>query len=530
MRFLSRFSVLLSIIPSTRLAAYFGFGALLWVVAALLPSFVVVAALYDLVLVFVALLDLVLSPQPREWEVERHVEGKMNLGAPNTVELQARFRGARGLAHAVRIVVRDEPPVEWPVEWDGEPDAASLIARAPLAEGLPAEALPVVARLTLEVPSGETPAVCRAAKSYRVTPTRRGDFRFGPLSARYPTFLGFWYRQLRREAEQAVRVYPDTEAVRRYELRLRQGRLQDMGLHLLRLRGRGTEFESLRDYSRDDEYKAINWKASARRGKLIATNYEIERDQTMLIAIDCGRMMTSLAVAREFKAQTRHTLSPAHSLSQALGQSTLNSMATLEAEEEVAVAGSEVALSKLDCAINAAVLLAHVGAGMGDAVGLLLFADGIKAFVPPRKGRAQTGTIIEALYAAQPQLVEPDYRGAYQYLMSRRLRRSLVITFTDVIDPFASRELINASGALRRHHNALCVTINNRDVMDMASHLPQAMPELYEKAMAQRMLQQRGQALETLRQNGVGVLDVEASELTIATVNRYLDLKSRAAL
>lgn len=114
--------------------------------------------------------------------------------------------------------------------------------------------------------------------------------------------------------------------------------------------------------------------------------------------------------------------------------------------------------------------------------------------------------------------------------MSRRLRRSLVITFTDVIDPFASRELINASGALRRHHNALCVTINNRDVMDMASHLPQAMPELYEKAMAQRMLQQRGQALETLRQNGVGVLDVEASELTIATVNRYLDLKSRAAL
>lgn len=521
MRFLSRFSALLSVVPAVRLAVYFAFGALLWIVAAALPSFAIVAALYDLVLIFVALLDLLFSPQPRDWEIERHVDDKMNLGAPNAVEVRARFRGERGLAHAVRLLVRDEPPAEWPVEIDGAPNAASSIARAPLDEAQEHEPLPVVARVSLEVPPGETFAACQAASSYRVTPTRRGDFRFGPLSARYPTFLGLWYRQFKRDAEQTVRVYPDTEAVRRYELRLRQGRLQDIGLHLLRLRGRGTEFESLRDYSRDDEYKAINWKASARRGKLIATNYEIERDQTMLIAIDCGRMMTSLAVAREFKVRNSKLEVPP-------AQSTLSGDTTSNLEPQTA--NSEVALSKLDCAINATVLLAHVAAGMGDAVGLLLFADGIKTFVPPRKGRAQTGAIIEALYAAQPQLVEPDYLSAYQYLMSRRLRRALVITFTDLIDPFASRELINASGALRRHHNALCITINNRDVMDLASHLPQAMPKLYEKAMAQRMLQQRGQALETLRQNGVGVLDVEASGLTIAAVNRYLDLKSRAAL
>jgi uncharacterized protein (DUF58 family) len=167
---------------------------------------------------------------------------------------------------------------------------------------------------------------------------------------------------------------------------------------------------------------------------------------------------------------------------------------------------------------------------MGDAVGLLLFSDQILKFVPPRKGRVQTGVIIEALYAAQPALVEPDYMAAYEYLIGRKVRRSLVVTFTDLIDAEASRELLLASAALRRHHNPLCVTINNRDVIQMANAYPERADEMYSKAMALQMLQSRSRALEELRQRGVGILDVEARELTVATVNRYLDLKARMAL
>jgi uncharacterized protein (DUF58 family) len=230
-----------------------------------------------------------------------------------------------------------------------------------------------------------------------------------------------------------------------------------------------------------------------------------------MIALDCGRMMTALATERSAAVRT------------SVGGS-------LSLEEERTEASDRVALSKLDCAINATVLLAHVSASMGDAVGVLLFADTVLGFVPPRKGRLQTGTIIDALYAVQPALVEPDYIGAYNYLISRKLRRALVVTFTDVIDPDASRELLQASGALRKHHNALCVTVNNRDVMDLAQLMPQDSGDLYTKAMAQRMLSQRTAGLEELRRRGVGILDVEASQLTIATVNRYLDLKSRAAL
>ncbi len=484
-------------IPSLRLVIYFAVGAVGWVAAAASSEFLVAAALYDVVLLFVAALDLLLSPQPRDFDIERSLSDKMNLGVANTVTLQAHSR-----ANApVTLTLRDEPPATWPVR------VVDAAPRSPAA----VSPLPAVARATLP-----TMPLQRTQTGYSVTPTRRGQWTFGALSARYPTRLGLWHRQFRRAPkkgeEQTVRVYPDTNEVRRYELRLREGRLRDLGLHAARLRGQGTEFESLREYTADDNYKDINWKASARRGKLVSTQYEIERDQTVVIAVDCGRMMTSMAHLRDEARGMRDENSASDS-------SLIPHPSSLT-----------VPLSKLDCAINATVLLAHVSASMGDAVGVLLFADTVLGFVPPRKGRLQTGAIIEAMYAVQPSLVEPDYAGAYNYLMSRKIRRALVVTFTDLIDPDASRELLQASGALRRHHNALCVTINNRDVMDLAAVLPQDASQLYAKAMAQRMLSQRAGALEELRRRGVGILDVDAAQLTIATVNRYLDLKSRAAL
>ncbi len=167
---------------------------------------------------------------------------------------------------------------------------------------------------------------------------------------------------------------------------------------------------------------------------------------------------------------------------------------------------------------------------MGDSVGLLLFADGVMNYISPRKGRVQTGQIIEALYAVQPSLVEPDYNVMYEYILARRLRRSLVVTFTDIIDPEASRELLQGSATIRRHHNALCVSIANLDVMDLANSFPNSSAQLYDKAMAQRMLSQRGAALEALRSAGVGIVDAQASQLSVAAVNRYLEMKSRGSL
>jgi uncharacterized protein (DUF58 family) len=477
---------LASLGPSPRLATYVALGAIFWIAAALVPQWRLLAGVYDVALLVLALCDLLLSPRPRDFELEREYEPKMNLGAPNEITLRARSRARL----PVSMVVRDETPERWQVGVDeAEPPRQRSGVK-----------LPTLPRLSLRLEAGK-----EESGKYSLTPARRGDFRFGALHARYATTLGLWFRQFERESEHGTaRVYPDISAVKRYELALREGKMRDIGLHLLRLRGQGTEFESLREYSTGDEYKNINWKASARRGKLISTNYEIERDQTIVICLDCGRMMTSMAVSKKEE-------------SGAEGEETSDSLV-------------QTPLSKLDCAINATVLLAHVASSMGDSVGLLLFSDGILKWLPPRKGRVQTGAIIEALYAAQPSLVEPDYQVAYEHLMARRVRRALVVTFTDIIDAEASRELLNASGALRRHHNALCVTINNRDVNDMAAQVPQTEGQLYEKAMAQKMLNERESALERLRASGVGILDAEASELTVSTVNRYLNLKARGAL
>ena len=479
---LSRFrEFFASLLPSPRLCAYIALGAVLWLVAAFVPAFRLLVVFYNLVLAILALCDLIFSPQPRDFEVWREFTAKMNLGTRNDIALCARSRAR----FAVSLQIRDETPLDWPVSLPDSPSS-------------PGNVLPTIAKIALRLEAGQS-----ARGTYGLTPSRRGDFEFGRLHTRYASVLGMWFRQFTRESEKSAQVYPDLSPVRRYEIALREGKMRDIGLHLLRLRGRGTEFESLREYTSGDEYKSINWKASARSGKLISTSYEIERDQTMVICLDCGRMMTSMAVSKDDKRAS---------------------------EDEILAGAPQTALSKLDCAINATVLLAHVAASMNDAVGLLLFSDGVVKWLPPRKGRVQTGLIIEALYGAQPSLVEPDYQVAYEHLMARRVRRALVVTFTDIIDTSASRELLSASGALRKHHNALCVTIANRDVSEMAAQFPQNEDALYQKAMAQRMLSEREGALEKLRASGVGILDVEANELTVATVNRYLNLKSRGAL
>ncbi len=501
----------ISLLPTPRLCLYLGLGALLWVGAAFLPGLALAALFYPLLLLAVASVDALATPRARDFEFGRAVEERLNLGVANRVSIRVRrsvsSSSSAAASRAVELWVRDEAPDSWPLRGSLDPEN-----RIPL--------------LKLEAAPDE-----ESQASYQVLPTRRGDWSFGGIHARLDSPLGLWRRWLSQDATQSVKVFPDVTAVARYEWMLRNGRSHEIGLHRLRLRGQGTEFESLRDYTPGDEFKSINWKASARRNKLISTSYEVERDQTIVLALDCGRMMTALALTRA--PRSRPSLAPAQAgsgLNDFLNaQPEPGTPASTAAPGSGEAADDRVALSKLDCAINAGVLLAHVAASMGDAVGLLLFDDEVRAFLPPRKGRAHTGAIIEALYAVQPRLVEPDFAAAYAFLQGRKLRRSLIVTFTDVIDPFASQELVAAAASLRRSHNALCISISNRDVSDLAARFPLDLPEMFDKAMAQRLLWQRSAALENLRSRGVGVLDVDASALSAATVDRYLEMKARGA-
>src|SRR6185295_17006205 len=184
-----------------------------------------------------------------------------------------------------------------------------------------------------------------------------------------------------------VKVYPDVQAVRAYELLARQDR-DPSGLRASRRRGGESEFERLREYRRGDEYRAIDWKATARRQKLIAREYQLESNQTILFLLDAGRLMT---------AETK-------------------------------------GLSLFDHALNATLMLAHVAARGGDRVGLLTFSDEIKSFAPPAGGPGAARRIVQAGYDLYPDLVETNYALPFEQIGIRVRKRTLVVLFTQVVD------------------------------------------------------------------------------------------------
>ncbi len=328
-------------------------------------------------------------------------------------------------------------------------------------------------------------APCESRRiSYVTTPPARGDYEFGDIHIRGRSRLALSWWQRRIPAAQAVKVYPDLLQVQRYDLLARSDRLQQVGFRRLRQLGEGTEFESLREYVPDDDFSDIDWKATARRNKPITRQYEIERSQNLILMIDAGRMMCA----------------------------ELNGM------------------SKLDYAINAALMLAYVAVQKDDAVGLVVFADEVQSFVLPRKGSAQVGRLVEQLYAVQPTMQEPNYPAAFSLLHDRARKRALVVVFTDLIDRQASSQLLAHTAALYPHHLPLVVTLRDPRLHRLAQQMPHQVADAYERAISASLLMHREEALSALRQRGAAIVDALPERLTVAAVNRYLVLKARGRL
>jgi uncharacterized protein (DUF58 family) len=187
-------------------------------------------------------------------------------------------------------------------------------------------------------------------------------------------------------------------------------------------------------------------------------------------------------------------------------------------------------LSKLDYAINTTLLLAYVAILRGDRVGLLTFADTVTGYWEPDKGRRQFLAILEALYKVQPQQVEPDYMKAGAFLSTQRSKRSLVVLFTDILDKRQSDALLRGFGRLAPRHLPMAVTMADNEVQNMARQDPTDPQQMYEKIVAQELLDDRSAALEALQRRGALSVDVPADKLTPAVVNKYLELKARGRL
>jgi uncharacterized protein (DUF58 family) len=296
--------------------------------------------------------------------------------------------------------------------------------------------------------------------------------------------LGTFTRQARYPAQAAVKVYPNVLDVRKYDLLARKGLLYELGLRQARIFGMGTEFERLREYNTDDEFRRINWKATARRGKPIAAEYETERSQYVLSVIDTGRLMRP-----------------------PIGD-----------------------LAKLDYVINTALLLTYVALLKGDHVGLLTFADDVSTYLAPRNKRGQFALMLEALYNVQFQPVEPDYARALGYLSLKNPRRSLVVVFTDLVTLDAARPLIAHMSRLAQRHLPLCVTISDPNIARYTGQATPTSDAAYQRAVAEMLRDERQVVLDTLNRHGVLTLDVPADKLTVSVINTYLELKARGKL
>jgi len=288
-----------------------------------------------------------------------------------------------------------------------------------------------------------------------------------------------------------VVVYPPLVSVRLRASVAEALRRRDVGLKAIRRLGEGRLFESLREWVPGDDLRHIDWKATARRAKVITRQYEAERRQQVLLVLDAGRLMTA----------------------------------------EVAGGGpGGSGVSRLDYAVQAALELAYAAAQHDDNVGIMTFADGVQHFVAPERGRAGVRGVMDVLAEVQPKLVEPDYPGAFRYLAARNRKRALTVLFTDVIDRFASDALVANVATLRPRHLPLAVTLRNSELDAAAMQRPATPRDAYRKAAAEELLHAREEALGHMRRAGVLVIDVTPERAAQAVVAKYLDLKRRGTL
>ena len=325
--------------------------------------------------------------------------------------------------------------------------------------------------------------------TYTVHPDSRGEYQWGEIQVRQLGQWGLAWHDWKIPASQTVAVYPDLIGLRSLSIRLT---LQNTGtMRQARRLGMGTEFAELREYGIGDDIRLIDWKATARRSRPLVRVLEPEREQTLIILLDRGRLMT---------AQVQ-------------------------------------GLKRFDWGLNATLSLALAGLNRGDKVGIGVFDREVTTWIPPERGQHQLSKLIERLTPIQPVLLEPDYVGAVTKLVNQQTRRALVVLITDLVDITASAELLAALVRLAPRYLPFCVTLRDPQV-DQLAHTPPivekekqgAVEATYARAVALDLLAQRQVAFAQLKQKGVLVLDAPANQISEQLVDRYLLLKARNQL
>jgi uncharacterized protein (DUF58 family) len=407
-------------------------------------------AAFDILVLAIAFIDYFQSRREvHQLSIERIIKQRPGIGEEITVRLQIENKSDR----AFKLIIKDEYPPEFTLLTERE---FRLTAR-------PGEVMEA---------------------SYKISSPRRGKFEFGKTAVRHLSRWQMIYCQYYIDNQEQVTVYPSTKRIRELQYSAIGNRIFLTTKPKMRLRGEGREFESLRDYITGDDFRHISWTATAKRSKLTTRQFQIEKDQSIIIALDAGRLMTQ----------------------------------TINGE------------TKFETALHCSLALASAASAAGDNVGFLVFCRYILNFIPPGRGNRHLEAIIKSMSELEPELVEPSYLRMLRFASTNVKKRSLIIIITDIVDDVSSKELITSLKLIRPRHLPLIVAIADRDLRAVVSEIPKTIPDLFLQSTAEELLAKRQLALSKIEILGGHVLDVTTASLAAKLVDAYLDIKRRGAL
>jgi uncharacterized protein (DUF58 family) len=447
---------ILSFIPSAKtlwLLASGGFVSTIIAVLIPAPQGILLAILVTFAWYFIILILAVIDAvrgKPDRVQVSREQLGKLSIGRDNPVKIRIQAGQTSGKSRQLIYQIRDGAPQDLP--------------------GMP------------ELITGQLESGNSQTSTYTVHPYRRGEYEWQGIQVRQLGKWGLAWQQWRVDTAQTVAVYPDLIGLKALSIRLT---LQSSGaMRQARKRGMGTEFSELREYHTGDDPRSIDWKATARRNRPLIRLLEPEQEQTVIILLDRGRLMT--ANIQGYK--------------------------------------------RFDFGLNATLSLALTAIQRGDRVGVGVFDRYLTTWIPPQQGQNHFSRILDRVSRIQPELLEPDYLGAVTNILKQQSRRALVVIITDIIDDIASAELLTALGRLAPRYLPFCVTLRDPQVDLRARQLATDLPGAYTQSVALDLIRQRELAFNNLKRKGVLVLDAPATQISGRLVDRYIQIKSRNQL
>jgi uncharacterized protein (DUF58 family) len=321
--------------------------------------------------------------------------------------------------------------------------------------------------------------------TYSLRPVERGEYIFNDTNVFIKSPLQLIVRRIKKEGTQMVKVLPSYLQLRQFELMAYSNNLAEAGSRKIRKIGHSLEFEQIKEYVTGDDIRSINWKATARKGgQLMVNNYVDERSQQVYCVIDKGRVMKM-----PFEGMTL-----------------------------------------LDYAINATLILSRVALIKQDKAGLVTFAENIGHFIPADRKASQMGSILETLYNQQTKFLESDFEKLYAHVRTRISQRSLIVLFTNFESLSGLQRQLPYIRSIARNHLVLVVFFENTELRQLTDEPANDIETLYTKTIAEKFVYEKRLIVKELQKHGIFTILTAPQNLTVNTVNKYLELKARQAI